>query len=624
MNYIDPFLAHKVQRILGFGSLFQTAETQPTEQFTSAFHFALNLEYNTPPLTHFPLPRWKRDLQREYRFLLTRVKDQIRKHSLCIIQVDKGHGLVILHESDLAEIYRLWLNENATRVPGYYYFDAVNKLRDLLADEDPELKSTQDDRPPTMYFKVKVHKPNFKSREVTSPGLFQINNTLKEMSQLVRPIANHKPSISTLVSNHLRPLITPIIKNSPFLCEDVHEVIDALRYPSISLDHFRTYDIKSFYTSTPHQLILEAFEHYNPDNPYYPILQALQPLNFVTDGFKYYTLGHTGIPMGLPLAPELARMCTAYLLLNYSPPPNNTLTLYFDDLASTYDIPSTLLAPFILEKGPNNVTQDVLYDQSSHSFIQITHNFKQPTPLLVASNHPSQKMLSSTWRAAALRSARIATQPKYALTTHYRRYMPHYMRTGHSLSELAYAIADLMYFPMNTPKTPQPETTGISYNYSQTRPTKRQLATITKQDFHLVPKIPPPPLISILQYSYPQHNLEHRVTICKDRCKICISYEQRFGTSTAIPFEPCAHLRCTYLLHHPLFKMLSTWAKQAPPQECYDNHDHTTAYDDISPRYQIYSGKCGNSFLHTLPQCLVLRHLKSLKQPSNLNATTQN
>ena len=343
--------------------------------------------------------------------------------------------------------------------------------------------------PPTMYFKVKVHKPNFQTKEVMSPGLFEIKNTITQLAKLVRPIANHKPSITTLVSTHLRPLIKPIINNAPFLCEDVHEVIDALGHPSISLDHIHTYDIKS-YTSTPHQLILEAFEHYNPMNPYYRILEALLPLNFITDGFKYYTLGQTGIPMGLPLAPELARMCTAYLLLNYSPPPNHTLTLYFDDLASTYPLPMDILKPFTLDEGQLDMTQDALYDAISHSFIQITHNYKQPTPLHIASNHPSQKMLQSTWRAATLRSARIATEPKYALDTHLKRYMPHYMRTGHHLSELAYAIADLMYFPANTPKNPPPETTGITYNYSQTRPTKRQLALLTKQDFHLVPKIP--------------------------------------------------------------------------------------------------------------------------------------
>ena len=96
--------------------------------------------------------------------------------------MDKGHGLVILHESDLAQIYQIWLDENATRVPGYYYFNAINHLRDLLAEQDSDLQTLQDDRAPTMYFKVKVHKPNFRTKEVTSPGLFEIKNTIAELA----------------------------------------------------------------------------------------------------------------------------------------------------------------------------------------------------------------------------------------------------------------------------------------------------------------------------------------------------------------------------------------------------------------------------------------------------------
>ena len=551
MSTISPKLAHKVQRILGFGPLFQTAETQSDEVFTTPWYFALNLEHNTPPLTHFSLPRWKRDLQREFRYLIKAVNAQINIEELKIISVDKGKGLVIVHKSDLQYIYKLWLKSNATRVPPYHYFSQVQKLRQLLAEEDPNLTTLQDDRPPTFYFKLKVHKSQFKCREVYSPSLYRIENSLSELTSICRPIANHKPSITTLVSSHLRPLLTPIIANSSYLCEDVHEVIATLSHPSINMVTLHTYDIKSFYSSVPHTLILEAFDHYHPDNPYSPILQALLPLNFVTDGAQIYTLGSTGIPMGLPLAPELARMTTAYLMLNYHLPLNQAIAIYFDDIASTLKLPLDFLSPYVLERGPDNVTQDVLYDPTNYSYIQVAQSYRQPTPLHVASNHPSQNMLTSTWKAATLRSARIATQPQLALHNHYQRYMPHYMRAGHALSDLAYAIADLMYFPRNTPKRPLPETTGISYNYSQTRPTKRQMALITKQDYHLVPIIPPPPIISILQYSYPQSNLEHRITICRDRCRICISYDQRFGTPTAFPFEPCAHLRMIYLLHHP-------------------------------------------------------------------------
>ena len=323
-----------------------------------------------------------------------------------------------------------------------------------------------------------------------------------------------------------------------------------LTHPSINLDILYTADIKAFYPSTPHELILKAFDHYYPHHTLYPILEALLPLNYVTDGFSFFTLGEIGIPMGLPLAPELARMVTAFLLLDYTPPPNNMITIYFDDIASSFPIPTDLLAPYVIEPGPNNLTQDVLYDPTAQEFVQVSQNHRQPTPLSLASNHPSQKMVKSTWKSPVLRSAAICSSPHIALNNHYRRYMTHYMRAGYLLSDLAYDIADLFYFPRTTPKAPLPETTGISYHYSQTRPTISQMKPITKLDFHLVPKITIPPLITILQYSPPQRNLEHRVTICRARCQICCAYDQRFGMPSNFPFEPCAKLRIIYLLHH--------------------------------------------------------------------------
>ena len=55
-EYISPKLAHKVQRILGFGPDFQYVNTQLEETFTSPFHFSLYLEHNTPHLhfSHYP------------------------------------------------------------------------------------------------------------------------------------------------------------------------------------------------------------------------------------------------------------------------------------------------------------------------------------------------------------------------------------------------------------------------------------------------------------------------------------------------------------------------------------------------------------------------------------------
>lgn len=76
-----------------------------------------------------------------------------------------------------------------------------------------------------------------------------------------------------------------------------------------------------------------------------PLLEYLLSLNYVTEGTQIYTHGTLGIPMGLPLAPELSRMVTAYLLRDCVPPHGEILTLYFDDLASTYPLPLNFISP---------------------------------------------------------------------------------------------------------------------------------------------------------------------------------------------------------------------------------------------------------------------------------------
>ena len=98
-----------------------------------------------------------------------------------------------------------------------------------------------------------------------------IRNTLSELFNLSRPIAKKpKPSITTLVSSCLRLLITPIIANSPFLRDDVHEMIALLSHPSINLTTLHTYDIKSFYSSAPKQPTPRGIRSLQPSQPLYP------------------------------------------------------------------------------------------------------------------------------------------------------------------------------------------------------------------------------------------------------------------------------------------------------------------------------------------------------------------
>ena len=134
-------------------------------------------------------------------------------------------------------------------------------------------------------------------------------------------------------SHSRTPLITPIIETYN---TDIFHTMDRLcrlRRPQ----YIYTGDIEAFYPSSPHSLVLQAFRHYQPYRHLeYELLTSLLKINFVTDGEQFYDMGSKGIPMGLPLAPELARMATAFLLRNYEQPLGHTLTIYFDDATYPY------------------------------------------------------------------------------------------------------------------------------------------------------------------------------------------------------------------------------------------------------------------------------------------------
>ena len=73
------------------------------------------------------------------------------------------------------------------------------------------------------------------------------------------------------------------------------------------------------------------------------------------------------------------------------------------------------------------------------------------------------------------------------------------MRAGHQLSEITYAIADLMYFPRNTEEAP----TRNHWNPLKLFPDTTNQATVGPyHTLELPPGLhnPPPPLISIMQF----------------------------------------------------------------------------------------------------------------------------
>ena len=240
-----------------------------------------------------------------------------------------------------------------------------------------------------MYFKIKTHKTTFHANETEEMEIYTYTNGAKELTAISRPIINHRNSVTTHCSTILREMITPIIHNSQYLTKDVHDTISNLCKDRIP-EYIHTGDIEQFYPNTPHSLVIQALKHYYPNaTGELQILKRLLEYNYTTNGHQIYFLGTTGIPMGLPLAPELARMCTAYPLRDYKTPEKETLTIYFDDVAATYPIDNLPLAPYTLKPTEPNTTQDCELDVTTNCFKPIQQKYRQPVLLHPESYHPS-------------------------------------------------------------------------------------------------------------------------------------------------------------------------------------------------------------------------------------------
>ena len=318
-------------------------------------------------------------------------------------------------------------------------------------------------------------------------------------------------------------------------------------------DTIHTGDIEAFYPNTPHDLILDAFKHYHPLlRTERQLLRRLLNFNFATDGRHYYNFGNTGIPMGLPIAPELARMCTAYLLKDYNPPPGQSLTIYFDDIAASYPLDNIPLEPYTVKPTYANQTQDCRYDPQKKHFLPIQQQFRQPVMLNPMSYHPSANMAKNTYKSSAFRATKIGTNP--ADTLHYLllKYLPALVRSGHKPMETIKTLVNISYFPQRSEKQEWEPKPCIKYNYSNTRPTKQQMQPLEIKEYNLIPNLPMAPLKAILCYQPPHEKPNHTYHLCgHPECRPCGKYEVIIENHLNPPVIPCTFLRCTYLLHTP-------------------------------------------------------------------------
>ena len=545
--------ALKLQQILEYGITFQPQQKSNPQPFLSPFEHLLKLSTNTPPLTHFLTDNKRQATYDKYNKLLTDLKQALKKEQLSIVSCDKGPGLLLIENNSLQALYKQYLTGNAKLINSIdIIHNTLNNLKTSLLHVDIKAKITNtDDRIPTFYFKIKTHKTAFITTTTKFTEILAYDLGPKTLSKISRPVVNHKTSITTLTSQYLRYLITPIIENCTFLTQDIFETIDKLQSLGRP-ETIYTGDIEAFYPSTPHYLVLEAFNHYNPSKyREHKLLNDLLKFNYVTDGVNFFDMGEKGIPMGLPLAPELARMTTAFLLRSYQEPTGHILTLYFDDVAATYPIGELPLQPFVLKDTEQNQTQDALYNPTTQQFSAYTQAFRQCVPLHPHSHHPSRKLCERTYYGSAFRATQIGTNPALTLKHLLAKYLPALHRLGHPVNEVVKNMTEISYFPKRTCKEPTPYVPSITYAYSDTRPTIRQLKPIAKHEFKLIPIIPLAPLKGLLSYTAPLRETIHNVHKCTSpECINCKRYAKIFDANIPIPILPCTRIRCIYLLHH--------------------------------------------------------------------------
>ena len=154
-------------------------------------------------------------------------------------------------------------------------------------------------------------------------------------------------------------------------------------------------------------------------------------------------MGAKGIPIGLPLAPELARMTTAYLLRDYSEPTGETQTLYFNDVASTYPTNDLQLHPFVLKETEQNQTLDACYNSITKQFSAYKQALRQCVALHPHSHHPSKRLCEKTYYGSAFRATQIGTIPALTLKHLLHKNLPALHRLSHPVKDVVKNITEI-------------------------------------------------------------------------------------------------------------------------------------------------------------------------------------
>ena len=388
--------------------------------------------------------------------------------------MDKGSGLIILSQITVERLYNLYLKPFQI-ITLHQVRNHTLKIREAIHALDSDAKTLpQDDRTPTFYFKIKAHKTDFPSEE--HPLLDNIHIIFATANQLLpysRIVVNHASSLTSLASNYISDLLWPIILQASHHDPDCRTALNRLF--SIPQPPQKLYcsDIKSFYPNTPHSLIMESINYFDlPDN-FQTLVRATLDMNYVTNGKTIHHLGDIGIPQGLSCAPELARICTVFLTRNLNVPQDQCLSLYFDDVTSTYEIPLDLLHPYQLVKAEDNHVQDMKYNPQLGTITPHKPKLRVPIPLNQLSYHPHT--LANLPISYVFRLATQSTHPHITLQYLLEKYYPNLLKASYNPKEALAHIVTTTYFPHQRKPREKPDSLPILTAFSQTRPTIRQL-----------------------------------------------------------------------------------------------------------------------------------------------------
>lgn len=247
-------------------------------------------------------------------------------------KADKGGCIVILNHNDYEKLLYDHINdvdtyststanENtliSTKIKQFctFYIDFLSK------DEMQFLSRTNDLGYNTIYILPKIHKNDILI-SITKEAQSEYISLLLPHNLTSRPIINNRYSPTKYLSFFLDKLLKPMYQFIPSFIKDTFDLLSKLPRSYNNNTVFISLDVKSLYTSIPHQLGYDSIQYFVSTHSYsgnqqFPIPFFLDAVKIVLENniFKYktrYFKQIRGTAMGTIMAPAYANIVMGYL-----------------------------------------------------------------------------------------------------------------------------------------------------------------------------------------------------------------------------------------------------------------------------------------------------------------------